>query len=181
MGRPKKKPAKAGNLRDRFVDQYMVDRNATEAAIRAGYSKASAGQQGCRLLKDAKILTEINKRTAEQSTRLRITADRVMQEYEALALLDPLDLFKPDGSMKALADIPEAARRAIGGLEIRELSSIEAPDGPIAVQLRKVKLVDKKGALDSIAKILGMMKDRVEVTGQVSLGALLGMANREDK
>ena len=121
--------------------------------------------QGGRLLRDVAILAEINKRGAEQSQRLQITSDRIMQEYERLALLDPLDLFNADGTMKALKDIPEDARRAIGGLELRELSNIETPDGPISVQLKKVKLVDKKGALDSLAKILGMMKEKVEVSG----------------
>ena len=141
-GTTKVKPTrahKAGNLRALFVDEFMIDRNATEAAIRAGYSPKSAASIGSRLLKDVKILAEINKRSAEQSQRLQITSDRIMQEYERLALLDPLDLFNPDGSMKALKDIPEDARRAIGGLELRELSSIETPGGPIAVQLRKIK------------------------------------------
>ena len=168
MTKPKAKPKKAGNLRACFVDEFMIDRNATEAAIRAGYSVNSAGQIGSRLLKDVKICAEINKRSAEQSQRLRITADRVMQEYEAIALLDPLDLFRPDGSMKPLEEIPEAARRAIGGLELREMTPVDTPDGQIAVQLRKVKLIDKKGALDSIAKIMGMMRDKLDVNLRVS-------------
>jgi len=170
MTKAKKKPrTQVGKpSRDRFVDEFMIDRNATQAAIRAGYSAKTAGAAGYRLLRTAHICAEINRRSAEQSQRLRITADRVMQEYEALALLDPLDLFRPDGSMKPLAEIPEAARRAIGGLELRELASIESPDGPISVTLRKVKLIDKKGALDSVAKILGMMRDKVELTIKAS-------------
>lgn len=164
----KGKPKRAGNLRSLFVDEYMIDRNGTEAAKRAGYAPKSAGVTACQLLKDPKICAEINKRSAEQSQRLRITADRVMQEYEALALLDPLDLFRPDGSMKPLAEIPEAARRAIGGLELRELADLETPNGPVSVTLRKVKLIDKRGALDSIAKILGMMRDKVDVTIKAS-------------
>lgn len=182
MGRPssKKKPKRAGNLRACFVDEFMIDRNATEAAIRAGYSRASAGSIGCRLLKDVKILAEINKRSAEQTQRLGITADRVMQEYERLALLDPLDLFNSDGSMKPLAEMPEDARRAIAGLEIRQLQNIEAPDVVLRATLHKIKLADKKGALDSLAKIMGLMKERVEVSGQVTLGALLGIAKVEE-
>jgi len=165
----KRKPKKkAGNLRLIFVDEFMIDRNGTEAAKRAGYSPHSAGVTACKLLKDPKILEEINKRSAERSQRLCITADRVMQEYEAIALLDPIDLFRPDGSMKPLAEIPEAARRAIGGLELRELADIETPNGPLSVTLRKVKLIDKKGALDSIAKILGMLRDKVDVNLRVS-------------
>jgi phage terminase small subunit len=179
MTKPKKKPKKAGNLRARFVDEFMIDRNATEAAIRAGYSKASAGSIGSRLLKDVKILTEINKRSAEQTQRLQITADRIMQEYERLALLDPLDLFRPDGSMKNLAEMPEDARRAIVGIEIRELKDgaamLDEGGGVRALEttLKKIKLADKKGALDSLAKILGMMKDRVEHSGRVTLEDLI--------
>ena len=158
----------------------MIDRNGSEAAKRAGYAARSAGVTACRLLKDTKILAEINKRSAEQTTRLQITSDRIMQEYERLALLDPLDLFKPDGSLKDLADIPEDARRAIGGIDIRQLKDIEIPGGVIAASIHKIKLVDKKGALDSLAKILGMMKDRVEITGEITLGKLLGISKSED-
>lgn len=178
--RPKKKVKRAGNLRARFVDEFMIDRNGSEAAKRAGYAARSAGVTACRLLKDTKILAEINKRSAEQTTRLQITSDRIMQEYERLALLDPLDLFKPDGSLKDLADIPEDARRAIGGIDIRQLKDIEIPGGVIAASIHKIKLVDKKGALDSLAKILGMMKDRVEITGEITLGKLLGISKSED-
>ncbi len=164
--RSTKKPKKAGNLRGRFVDEYMIHRNASKAAEAAGYSKRSAGSIGHRLMKDAEILSEINRREALLSASTMITAERIIQEYARLALLDPLDLFNSDGSMKALQDIPEDARRAIGGLELRELTPLETPAGLIAVQLRKVKLVDKKGALDSLAKIMGMMRERVDLNVQ---------------
>jgi len=168
MTKAKKKPRKQVGKpsRERFVDEFMVDRNATQAAIRAGYSPKTAGSAGHRLLKTVEILAEINRRGSEQSQRLQITSDRIMLELERLALLDPLDMFNPDGSMKALADIPEDARRAIGGLELRELTPLETPAGPIAVQLRKVKFIDKTRALEDLAKILGLMKEKVEITGK---------------
>lgn len=171
MTKPKKKPRKQVGKpsRDRFVDEFMVDRNATQAAIRAGYSERTAGSAGHRLLKTAAILAEINKRGAEQSQRLQITSDRIMQEYERLALLDPIDLFRPDGTMKTLAEIPEDARRTIAGIEVREITVDEVT----TVVLKKVKIADKKGALDSLAKILGMMKERVEVTGKLTLEQLV--------
>lgn len=175
------KPPRAGNLRSRFVDEFMIDRNATEAAIRAGYSKNSAGQIGCRLLKDGKILTEINKRSEEQSIRLQITSDRIIQEYENLALFDPLDLFDDDGNLKALKDIPEHARRAISGLDLIQLKTITTDDVKIEAILKKLKFADKKGALDSLAKIKGMMKDKVEVTGQITIGALLGIVKAGER
>lgn len=171
----KPKPKKAGNLRGRFVDEYMIDQNATQAAIRAGYSPRSAGMQGGRLMQNDEILAEINRRAALISASKGITAERVIQEYINLALLDPLDLFNPDGSMKRLEDIPEGARRAIGGLELRELAPMDTPVGQISVTLRKVKLIDKRGALDSLAKIMGLMREKVDVSlnGNISAGVLL--------
>lgn len=164
-----KKRTKAGNLRGRFVDEFMIDRNGSEAAKRAGYAPRSAGVTACRLLKDPKILAEINKRGAEQSQRLGITADRVMQEYERLALLDPLDLFNADGTMKSLADMPEDARRAIAGLEICQVKVTLSGEARVESHLKKIKLVDKKGALDSISKILGIMREKVEHSGSVTI------------
>lgn len=178
MARPLKikKPKKAGNLRMRFVDEYVIDQNATEAAIRAGYSRVSAAAIGCRLLKDVKIRTEIDKRLNIVSANCGITAERVLQEYECLAFLDPMDLFTADGHLKPMNEIPEKARRAIAGLEIIQMKATGTEEVTIESLLKKVKLTDKKGSLDSLAKILGMMKDKVEVTGQITLGALLGIA-----
>lgn len=173
MSKPKAKAKKPRTQvgkpsRDRFVDEFMIDRNATQAAIRAGYSAKTAGAAGHRLLKTVEICEEINKRSAEQSQRLRITADRVMQEYEALALLDPLDLFTEDGHLKPLREIPEAARRAIAGLDLIQLKTTTTEDVKVEAMLKKIKLADKKGALDSIAKILGMMREKVDINLRVS-------------
>lgn len=80
MGRPPKKPkTKAGNLRTVFIDEFMIDRNGTEAAKRAGYAPRSAAVTACRLLKDPKIMSEIDRRTTAQSKRLNITSDQVLQ------------------------------------------------------------------------------------------------------
>lgn len=171
MTKPKKKPKKAGNCRARFVDEFMLDRNATEAAIRAGYSAKSARTIGPRLLRDVAILAEVNKRGAERSQRLGITADRIMQEYERLALLDVADLFNPNGTMKRLDEMPEDARRAISGIEIMEEFQGRGEDRVFLGYVKKLKLADKKGALDSLAKIMGLMKEKVEHSGTVTIMA----------
>ncbi len=164
---------KPGNLSVRFVDEYLKDRNASQAAIRCGYRPKGAGVQGCRLLKNPKIAAEIAQRTADISAKAGITAERVMQEYARLAFLDPIDLVNPDGSMKSMSEMPEDARRAIAGLEISERTDLEL-GGMIGTKLKKIKLNDKKGTLDSIAKILGMMKEQVEHSGTITLAQLLG-------
>lgn len=180
MSKAKKKPrTQVGKpSRDRFVDEFMIDRNATQAAIRAGYSAKTAGAAGHRLLKTVEICAEINKRSAEQSQRLRITADRVMQEYEALALLDPIELFNADGTIKPLAEMPESARRAIAGLDLIQIKATGTEEVKVEAFLKKIKLADKKGALDSIAKILGMLKDKVEHSASDDLMAVLEKARR---
>ena len=102
-----------------------------------------------------------------------------MQEYEALALLDPLDLFMPDGSFKPLDEIPEVARRAMAGIEIVELFDGRGNNKKHIGYVKKFKFVDKKGALDSIAKILGMMREKVEVSGPN--GSQLKIKNMTDE
>lgn len=84
-----------GKLSDKqalFVAQYLVDRNATQAAIRAGYSEATAKQQGSRLLTNADVKAEISRRSEKVSEKLELTAERVLQELEYLAFYDPADV-----------------------------------------------------------------------------------------
>ena len=165
MTKAKPKPKKqAGDLRARFAEEYAIDHNGTQAAIRAGYSPKSAAAAASRMLKTDKVARKVNILDAEKTQRAALTADRLMLEYERLALLDPLDLFNVDGSMKSLAEMPEDARRAIAGLEIRSLSDIETPNTILTASLHKIKFSDKKAALDSLAKIMGLMREnKIEV------------------
>src|SRR5271154_6491700 len=72
-----------------FVAEYLIDLNATRAAIAVGYSPKTAGQQGSRLLKNVKVFTEIAAKTKERTARLEITADNVWHELAKLAFFDP--------------------------------------------------------------------------------------------
>lgn len=71
-------PRKAGNLREKFIVEYLIDQNATQAAIRAGYSQKTAYSQGQRLLKDVEVGRAIEKAKQEQLKRTQITADYVL-------------------------------------------------------------------------------------------------------
>ena len=68
-----------------FVQEYLIDLNATQAAIRAGYSANGADVQGARLLANARISVAIHEAMAERSKRTEITADRVLSEYARIA------------------------------------------------------------------------------------------------
>jgi len=75
-----------------FVREYLIDLNACQAAIRAGYSPNSAQEQSSRLLSNAKVSTFVEKALAERAKRTEITADRVVKEAWAIMTADPREL-----------------------------------------------------------------------------------------
>ena len=84
--------AKLTLKQQRFASEYMVDLNATQAAIRAGYSADSAGSIGNELLKKPDIRARISKAIAEQSKRTGVTADRVVRELARVAFANSRDI-----------------------------------------------------------------------------------------
>jgi phage terminase small subunit len=148
----------------RFVQEYLIDLNATKAAIRAGYNSKTANQTGPRLLVNVGIAAAIAGAQAERGQRTGITQDRVIQELAHAAFLDIKDLFEDDGSLKLVRDMPETVRRAISGLEVTEIFDRADGDQKTAIGLlKKVKLVDKSGNLELIGKHLGMFKTEVKI------------------
>ena len=146
---------------ERFCSEYVIDLNATQAAIRAGYSEKTANRIASENLSKPDIQNRISKLTADATERNNITVDRVLQEFAAIAFLDPIDLFNEDGSMKQLAEMPESARRAIGGIEIKEYFEGRGDDVQ-RINLTKIKIIDKRAALGDLGKYLGMFIDRVD-------------------
>lgn len=108
---------------ERFVSEYLVDLNATQAAIRAGYSERTANEQGARLLAKASVAAAIAEAQAARSERTKIDADYVLRQavklhercmQEIVPLTDrkgrqirdddgnPLFVFNAAGAAKAL-------------------------------------------------------------------------------
>ena len=80
----------------RFVEEYLIDLNATQAAIRAGYSPDTAQQMGSENLSKPVIKNAIDKALAERSRRIRLNHDRAFQEIAKLAFLNPIDVIDMD-------------------------------------------------------------------------------------
>jgi phage terminase small subunit len=149
-----------------FVAEYLIDLNATQAAIRAGYSKKRAAEIGYQVLHKTTIQEAIRLAQEERSKRTEITQDRVLQELAILAYADMADYYEvlPDGSLriKEFAEMPPGASRAIAGIEdIQRIMGSGEGDGKAIVleHRRKLKHHDKKGALELCMKHLGMLKD----------------------
>lgn len=145
-----------------FVREYLVDLNATQAAIRAGYSQRTARAIGAENLTKPDIARAIEVAMAERSRRTEITADRVLQEVAKLAFLDIAGAFNADGSLKALHEIDPDTRAALAGLEVAEITGDE---GQIVGRLKKIKLTDKTASLTLLMRHLGMLNDKVKLQG----------------
>ncbi len=162
----------------RFVEEYLIDLNATQAAIRAGYSENTAGSIGHENLKKPEIQEALTEARAKLAERTSITPDRVLKEYAKLAFLDIRKAFDEDGNLKPIHSIDDDTAAAIAGLEVEVKRSAGEPDEELEGQphggalkrqhgmtarLHKIKLSDKKGALDSIARHLGMFNDKLNL------------------
>lgn len=139
--------------RDVFVDEYLVDLNATQAAIRAGYSPKAARVQGCRLIANDNIQAQIKRRIKDREARTEINQNRALYELSAMAFYDPADIgsVRIDGPAD-IAKLPERVRRAIIGWSWDKHGNFV------------LKLATKTPNVELIGRHLGMFKDKLEVT-----------------
>lgn len=153
-----------------FVAEYLIDLNATQAATRAGYSARTANEQGARLLANVSVRAALQDAMKARSARTEVTADRVLAEYAKLAFLDPRRFYDANGGLIPVPLLPADVAAALSSMEITVERS-QGEDGPTFADVKKIKFADKKGALDSVARHLGMFIDKVEHTGNVTIMA----------
>lgn len=146
----------------KFVAAYIETGNATEAALKAGYSKKTAYSQGHRLLKKREIQQGIQQPLNRAAQKLDLTAERVLGEIARLAFFDIRKLVDNTGKPLPLSELDDDTAAAIVGLDVVNIGNSDAGIGEVL----KFKLADKKGALEMAAKHLGLLKDKVEVTGK---------------
>lgn len=142
-----------------FVEEYLIDLNATQAAIRAGYSAKNADKIGSELLGKTRVAEAVSMAMAERSRRTGINQDRVLQEIAKLALVnidDVVDL--RTGKVKGSATKEDLA--CIQSIKIKPTEFGEE---------REIKFYDKKGSLELAGKHLGMFKDKMEMDVDMEL------------
>ena len=141
----------------RFCEEYMIDLNATQAAIRAGYSVKTAKEQASRLLTNVNVSREIERLQALQSKRTGVTADRVIRELAKIAFVDPDRVINADdGTIKA--DATDEDKAAIQGVKVKRSSSVNGDSFE-----NEVKLYDKTKALELLGKHLGLFTDKTDL------------------
>ena len=134
----------------RFVEEYLVDLNATQAAKRAGYSPRSARTRGSRLLRNAAVAAAIAKAQNKRAARTRVSADKVVTELAKVAFGDPRRLLSWGPGGVVLRDSSELTE-ADAAL-VSEVSETRTASGGT----RKVKLHCKLAALNALGKHLGL-------------------------
>lgn len=147
--------AKLNEKRQRFVDEYLIDLNATQAAIRAGYSVKTANEQGARLLANVSVQDEISKKMADRSKRTGVNQDRVVLELAKIAFVNAADVINSDdATIKAGAAADDTA--AIQSVKVKVIPTKEGE----GIE-REIRLSDKLKALELLGKHLGMWNDKL--------------------
>lgn len=150
-----------------FVAAYAIEKNGTKAAKAAGCPPKGAAVQASRWLKNPKILAAIERRTAGHlravQGELDISRERILTEMARCAFIDPRKLFNADGTLKKPHELDDDTAAALSSIETEELFDGRGDDRQFIGYGKKVKLWNKLGALDSLAKITGLMKEGTNV------------------
>jgi phage terminase small subunit len=160
----------------RFVAEYATDLNATQAAIRAGYSAKTASEQAARLLANVRVQAAVQAAQAQRLARLDFDGDRVLRELGRIGFSDLRHLFTPAGDLIPIHQLPPAVTASLASVEVI-MKNATAGDGKID-RVLKIRLWDKNKALTDLARHFALLVDRVEVSGAVSLTAKIAAARQ---
>jgi phage terminase small subunit len=174
-----------------FVAEYLIDLNATQAAIRAKYSEKTAEQMGHQLLKKTLVQQAIREAMKNREQRTQITQDRVLNELSKIAFANGTDFASlVTGTKKKKVWNDETQEYDELDVEEQFVRFVDTdslpPDKKAAVAAIKetrygmaVESHDKVKALELIGKHLGMFKEKVELTGEIKTNPFEGLTEAE--
>jgi len=158
---------------EKFSQKFVELGNASEAYRQAydaeNMSPEAIHEEAYRLTNNPDVALRIEHLQELSRKRHEVTVDRIIHEFARLAFLDIRKAFDEDGNMRPIHELDDDTAAAIAGLEIeKRFSSFGDDEGKPIVESRthKIKFSDKKGALDSLARHLGMFIDKTEITGK---------------
>jgi phage terminase small subunit len=139
----------------RFCQEYVIDFNGTQAAIRAGYSKRTANEQSARMLAKVSIQVKVKELTQKAADKLEITQEKVLSEYAKIAFFDLRTIYDDKNALKQIHQLDDTAGAAIAGIKVFEEFSGTGVNREHIGNTVEIKLNSKISALDSIRDILG--------------------------
>lgn len=147
-----------------FVREWFVDRNVTQAVIRAGYGGLNAAVTGSKLMKNPKIRHAIGKRERELQEKSEVTLDRMIVALARDSFRDAGDLCDPETGMinvDNIAALPEHIRCAIEGIKVKQHYGKDEDGNQVVVgQTCELKLTSILGSRELLSKLLGWLSDR---------------------
>ena len=141
---------------EKFCNEYLIDLNATQAAIRAGYSEKTAAVIGAENLIKPNIANFIQERQKELQEETGITQKRVLEEYAKIAFSDIRQMFDGNNMLLSLKDVPDDIAACLSSVEVDQLWGASMDSKVQIGETKKVKVWNKINALDSLARHFGM-------------------------
>lgn len=154
----------------KFIDEYLVDLNATQAAIRAGYKEKAAYRTGAENLRKPQIQEEIQKRMEERQKRTEITQDMVLQELAAIAFARATDYVSVMDGMVQVKDTDQ-----LSDSQIAAIAGIKETQNGI-----EVKLGSKEKTLELLGRHLGMWNDKLDVAGDMDMKIVVDYGDEDE-
>ena len=156
----------------KFVDEYLIDLNATQAAIRAGYAEKNARITAAKNLTKVNIKKEIEHRMKDREKRTEITQDKVLRELAHIAYDDIRNYleFWTDENGKLQVELKPSEE-----IDTRNISEIQLDNGKL-----KFKLYPKDNALIQLGRHLGLFNDKLNFDGTINLNVNVKVADDAD-
>ena len=167
----------------RFCEEYVVDLNATQAAIRAGYSRETARFQASDLLTKPNVVAYVEELQSDRSEETGITAAWVLKRLAEEAFADVADLYDDEGMLKPVDEWPMVWRTGlVAGIEVE--TKYERKDGDVidVGRVAKIKLADRAKRLELIGRHIGVQafKENIGLTGVVGIAQIPADALSDD-
>ena len=147
----------------RFCEEYLIDLNATQAAIRAGYSAKTAKEQGCQQLTNINVRARIDVALAARSKRTGVNQDRVIRELARVAFANATDVVDFE-TAELIQSATSDDTAAIASVKVK---IIPTSDG-LGIE-REIRMADKLKALELLGRHMGMFTDNLKVAGDLGV------------
>lgn len=165
----------------RFVAEYLVDLNATQAAVRAGYSAKGAKDQAWQNMQNPEITAAIKAAMEARNNRTQVDADYVLHRLTEIDQMDVLDILDDDMSVKPLSQWPKVWRQYLAGFDLAEMFEGQGKDRSMVGILKKLKWPDKVRNLELLGKHVNVNAFRDQVAVDVSLTLSERMAKASER
>lgn len=171
-------------MQEAYCQSYIKSpENQSQAAIDAGFSPNTAAVKASVMMRDERIQKRIAELMDERNKRNRVSADYVLMRLKEIDELDLGDIMNDDLSLKPLSTWPKAWRQFLSGVKVAELFEGKGDEKKIIGVLKSIKWPDKVKNLELIGKHVDVnaFKDRVEVSGTVTIAERMAAARRRVK